>query len=386
MREPGVSPAPLLLVTYGCSVGGCEMHLLHLATGLCARGWDVHLAYFRELAEEARSLVADFRAAGVVVHALGEVAWWHPAGWRRLEALVAAHRFAIVHSHLPGPDLAAWLVQRRGATPHRRVVSVHNERERGLIDYPRWLLRRVWGSADALVAISHGLGGWIAADVGVPRERITVVPYGLPPDGRAAGTSLRRDLGLVNGERLVVNVGRLVPQKGHVHLLDAMPAILRRVPDCHAVVVGHAQSDYGAWLRAAVVARGLADRVHLVGYREVGAATLAEADAFVFPSLWEGFGLAVIEAMAAGTPVVCTDVGPLPEVVGDAGLVAPARDPAALAAAVVRVLESPALAARLREAGRRRVAGHYGADAMVAATEAVYARVLGGGAAAEAAA
>jgi glycosyltransferase involved in cell wall biosynthesis len=238
----------------------------------------------------------------------------------------------------------------------------------------------VWGSADALIAISHGLGAYLAADVGVPRDRITVVPYGLPADERPSGTSLRRELGLGRRERLLLSVGRLVPQKGHAYLLDAMPEILRRVPDCHAAIVGHAQSAYGRLLRARVAARGLATRVHVVGYRDVGTAALAEADVFVFPSLWEGFGLAVVEAMAAGVPVVCTDTGPLPEVVGhgECGILVPPRDATALAAAVVRVLESPALAARLGEAGRRRAAARYGIDGMIAATAALYAPLLGG--------
>src|SRR4051812_16717653 len=99
----------LLLLTYGCNVGGCEMHLLHLAGGLVARGWEVHLAYFRELTSESRSLVHEFAGLGVRLHDLGGVAWWNPRGWRPLAALMRRERFAIVHTHLPGPDLVGAL-------------------------------------------------------------------------------------------------------------------------------------------------------------------------------------------------------------------------------------------------------------------------------------
>src|SRR6185295_1066753 len=162
-RVPGVggevapmTPAQgkLLLLTYGCCVGGCELHLLHLARGLVARGWEVHYAYFREVTSGSRSLVEEFGAAGVRLHDLGGVRWWHPRGWRALAALMRAERFAIVHSHLPGPDLVGGVLTWWLAPGHKRVVSVHHQRHRAGLDYPHWAMRRAWRTADGLIVIS----------------------------------------------------------------------------------------------------------------------------------------------------------------------------------------------------------------------------------------
>ena len=109
-------------------------------------------------------------------------------------------------------------------------------------------------------------------------------------------------------------------------------------------------------------------------------ALLADLDLFVLPSLWEGFGLVLLEAMAAGRPVVASAVGPVPEVVadGETGLLVPPGDPEALARAVVRVLRHPNLAARLGRAGRARAEAHFGLDGMVARTDALYRELLAG--------
>ena len=107
---------------------------------------------------------------------------------------------------------------------------------------------------------------------------------------------------------------------------------------------------------------------------------MAEADVFVFPSLWEGFGLAVIEAMRARVPVVCSDAGPLREIVvdGETGLLVPPRDPVALAAAILKVLESPALAAKLADRARAHADERFALERMVDETHAYYLATLAG--------
>jgi glycosyltransferase involved in cell wall biosynthesis len=114
------------------------------------------------------------------------------------------------------------------------------------------------------------------------------------------------------------------------------------------------------------------------GFRGEIPALLAELDVLVLPSLWEGFGLVLLEAMAAGRPVVASRVGPIPEVVlhGETGLLVEPGEPEPLAAALIELLEHPTLAARLGAAGRRRVREHFTLDRMVAETEALYEEVL----------
>jgi glycosyltransferase involved in cell wall biosynthesis len=287
-------------------------------------------------------------------------------------------RFDIVHTHLPGPDMVGGLVSWWTSLGHKRIVSVHNQRHRVGVDYPHWALRWSWGTADGLVAISDAVREYVERRIGIAHGQATVIPYGLPIAPRLGDAFIRQELGLTD-EPLLLNVGRVVPQKGQLHLIDAMPEVLRRSPRSHLAIVGHTEGDYAATLARHVHERGLERRVHLLGYREMGVDAMAEADVFVFPSLWEGFGLAVIEAMQAGVPVVCSDRGPLREIVldGETGLLIPPRDPLQLAAGILRILEAPEFAARLSAQAQRRARETFGVETMIERTHRFYLEALG---------
>ena len=269
---------------------------------------------------------------------------WHRAEWPPIEALTG-RRFDVVHS--PHPLL---LPSRRAA----QVVSIHDldflhhpERAWKEIrhDYPALALRHARRAAHVVVP-SHYTAGEVARHLGVPRERIAVCPCGAPswtprpaaPDG---------------GHLLFV--GSLAPRKNVAGLLAAytrLAAGRTRVPDL-VLAGGDAPDGAGAeWLRA-LDDPPLAGRVRRTGY--VDAAMLrslyAAACALVLPSLDEGFGLPALEAMTLGVPVVASDRGALPEVVGEAGLLVDPTDPAALEDALGRILDEPELAARCAERG-----------------------------------
>jgi glycosyltransferase involved in cell wall biosynthesis len=167
---------------------------------------------------------------------------------------------------------------------------------------------------------------------------------------------------------VIGNVARLVEQKDQRTLIDAAPVILERFPDARFVVVGDGP------LRAELEQRAAGLPFEFLGNRTDVPELLAGFDVFAFPSLFEGLCLAVIEAQAAGVPVVATPVGGIRETVvdGDTGLLVATRDPRALGAAVCRVLDDSALAARLREEARRRVRERYSVPRMVAETVAFY--------------
>jgi glycosyltransferase involved in cell wall biosynthesis len=210
--------------------------------------------------------------------------------------------------------------------------------------------------ATRILAVSEHTKREVVGLLGVPAERVVVTPNAArvhfhPPAAEAlAAFRTRHSL----PEQFVLYVGTLEPRKNLTTLLDAYAQIARQsaVP----LLVGGGKG----WMYDAVFARlealGLRDRVHFVGYLDEEELPLwyAAARLFVFPSLYEGFGMPPLEAMACGTPVVTSNSSSLPEVVGDAGLMVAPMDVDALADAIMRLLSDEALHADLRERGLRR--------------------------------
>jgi glycosyltransferase involved in cell wall biosynthesis len=170
----------------------------------------------------------------------------------------------------------------------------------------------------------------------------------------AGGSQVRRELGLCGNAPVIGAVARLVHVKGLRYLVEAMPAILRRCPAAHLVLAG--DGDQRPALERLAGELGIADRVHLLGFRRDAAAVTAALNVFVLPSLNEGQGRVLVTAMALGVPIVATRVGGVPEVVEDGrqGLLVPAADADALGQAVTAVLAQPEYAAALGAAGRGR--------------------------------
>jgi glycosyltransferase involved in cell wall biosynthesis len=195
------------------------------------------------------------------------------------------------------------------------------------------------------------------------RPRSHVVELGIDLDRFTRG---RR---VLDG-RIVGNVARLAEQKGHRDLIAAAPRVLEAHPDVRFVVAGDGE------LRDELeeLARPLGNRFELLGARDDVPDLLASFDVFAYPSLFEGLCLGVIEAQAAGVPVVATPVGGIPENVvdGETGLLVPPRDPEALARAILRVLDDPQLARAMAERARPRVLERYSRERMIDRTLALY--------------
>jgi glycosyltransferase involved in cell wall biosynthesis len=188
-------------------------------------------------------------------------------------------------------------------------------------------------------ALTEEVGLSNAALLGVDPNRVTVIPRGVPKPDLDHPAS-RADLGLPDGP-LVVNVGRLAPQKGQVYLVEAFAGVRERVPDSHLVIVGK-EGAAGAEVRAAVDRLGLADAVTIAGYSTNVTDYLAHAHVFAFPSVMEGLGTSVVEAMACGVPVVAFDIPPVREatVGGRYGSLIPVGDVDSLAAALIERVET----------------------------------------------
>ncbi len=228
---------------------------------------------------------------------------------------------------------------------------------------------RVARRLPAVVTVSESSRRDIAAQLGVASEKMTVVPVGVDH------TVFRPRPGVVTRRgRLMVTSSSDVPMKGLVPLLEAV-AILRRTRDVELVVVGRPRP--GGRVDKAIERLGLRPSVHCVSgiSDDQLARCYAEAEVAVVPSLYEGFSLPAIEAMSCAVPVVATTGGALPEVVGtsgETGLLVEPNDPEALVVAIRRLLDDPALRARLGANGRERVRERFTWEVTARGTAACY--------------
>jgi glycosyltransferase involved in cell wall biosynthesis len=243
-----------------------------------------------------------------------------------------------VHYELP---LRARLPQ--VVTVHDLTMLTHPEwHEASKVRYFGWAMRRAVAAARRVLCVSATTADDLAGLLGTPRDRVDVTPLGT--DLRAAPAdavdAVRRRLG-IDGPYLL-GLGTVEPRKDLPSLVRAFAGLAGELPH-RLVLAGLAGWGAGA-LAAAVATSGVAERILLAGYVPEAdkAALFTGADAFVYPSRYEGFGLPVLEAMACGTPVVTTTGGSLPEVAGDAAVLVEPGDPGALAAAIAKLAADPA--------------------------------------------
>ncbi|MDQ6807069.1 MAG: glycosyltransferase family 4 protein, partial [Actinomycetota bacterium] len=228
--------------------------------------------------------------------------------------------------------------------------------------------------SDRILACSRSTGSDAERLLSVPGERIDVVPLGLGAGRDVAPTrapELRERFGLDPARQVVLTFSDRRPHKNLMRLIDATRE------GAHLLVIAGYVTAYERELRTRIAALGLEQRVRLLPWvsdadRE---GLYALASAFVFPSLYEGFGLPVLEAMARGVPVACSTAASLPEVAGDAALLFDPDDTRAIATAVARLLSDRREAERVRTAGRER-ASQFSWEATAAGTLACYERTL----------
>lgn len=368
--------------------GGAEALAVDIANELAVRGRDARMIILKgggrfqeRLAPAVR--LHDLRRPRRDGGQAGRIVYFLETA-RRLEALIRREHIGIVQCHLPKANfLGLMLAMRRSC---RVLVTVHNNRE---FDYGdgagplKQRLRRAGYRAmlqrcDALVAVSDQVRVSLLAELRAPAaagERIVVVPNGVkvppvptPEERRAA----RRAWAVGDDEVLLVGVGRLTVQKDFATLLRALAHLPPDVPAWRCVIAG--EGERRADLEVLVSALGLAGRVRLAGLVPDVAGLLRGADAFCLPSRYEGLPLVLLEAMAAGLPVVAFAIPGVAEIVTDGvhARLAAAGDEGALARVLADLLADESLRASLGAAGRQLVSDHYGFDRMVGQLEALY--------------
>ena len=338
-------------------IGGSERHLLTLLPALAARGVDVRFL----------GLDDDSRAPGPFYEAM-TVPYARVPAPRDLDPRLAWQVRAqtrdadIVHTHLVHADVY-------GALGADRLVSTKHNDDPFRAGAFRFFERALARKAAKVIAITEALAHFQVDRVGLPANKVEVIHYGLDDLPAAWGSNPADDVPAQ--ARVLLAVCRLEPQKGLDIAVRALPDIRTRHPTAELVVLGEGPQRPDLEQLAA----NLEVPVHLLGRVPDVAAWLQRADVLVHPARWEGFGLALLEAMLASKPVVATSVSSIPEIVvdGQTGLLVPPDEPQVLAAAVTRVLDEPG---DYGEQGRRRAQSQFSVSRMADRTLALYETAL----------
>lgn len=290
----------------------------------------------------AEGMAARFADAGVQVviappgdGKLGSVATM--ADW------LTATKIDILHSHSFRPNLYARLAGQLGSHGGLRLVAhYHNQYDDKWSEgsYALGLERHLAHATAAMIAVSGAVRDHVSARVGVDPARIKVVLNGIDP-GKVRGcdrATARQALGLGPEDLAIGCIGRVCRQKGQDLFVRAALTLLQRMPKAQFLMVGSAEDQAMAEdLTDQIRAAGAADRIRFLGHRQDIAPIYSALDILAAPSRWEGFGLMLAEAMAAGCPVVAADVGAIPEVTAGAARLVPPDDAVALATALAQL-------------------------------------------------
>jgi glycosyltransferase involved in cell wall biosynthesis len=356
-------------------VGGSERHLLDLLAGLPSQRVDPRMLVLR--APGAERFTAALQRRGIdhaEVEAGPDV---NPALVARIRREIGAAGADLVHTHLVHADVHGQLAARIARVP--AVASMHSVHAFFTRRPFRTAEHLALGSARRVIAISEHVAAFLERYRLAARHRIRVVPYGIDADAWMSTDDERRAarerFGLHDDAFAVGMTSRLVPGKGHALAFDAVRRSHEKDPRVRLLAAG--EGPLATSFEA--LARSSEGAIRMLGYVEDVRTFVAACDAVVIPteaSLGEGFGLAALEAMAGGRPVVVSRAGSLPEVVGDGGLVVPSGDAGALADAILLLAGDPGERIRLGNAGGARARERYPLDAMVRDTAEVYAEAL----------
>ncbi|MDD4767019.1 MAG: glycosyltransferase [Desulfotomaculaceae bacterium] len=364
----------ILHIIGGGEFGGAEKHILNLAGAVDLQAVELTVcclfsAPFVEIAARA-----GIKALAVPMRSKADF-----AVIRKLSGLIQSGEFDLVHTHGVRANLLGRLAARQ-AGKKKVITTVHSLLER---DYQGMALRYVNSLAERatrsltghFIAVSQGLKDRLVAG-GIPAQSITVIYNGILLDGLRPVDAAEADL-TSREAPLVGIVARLHAVKGHRYFIEAAREILLQRPATRFLIVG--DGPYRPVLEKLAGSMGVSDKVVFTGFVEDVYSLMAELDLLVISSLWEGFGLTAIEALALGVPVVATEVGGLPEVVqhGETGLLAPPADAAALAKSIVWMLEHPQEGREMAAKGGDMVRRKFTAEEMARRTVNLYRKVVG---------
>jgi len=348
---------------------GGEAQLLHLAEGLVRQG------HFCIVAGQPGSpLLSRAAEKGLRTVAVKMPSEWSLSAVWTLARLLMREKIQVIHMHTSHACTLGGWAARLARTPVR-IIS--RRVDFSVRSNPLRKVKYQWG-VDRIVAISEGVRRVLIQD-GLDPNRIVVVRSGIDPrpfNPNDPTGDARREFGIPDRSPVVGCVAHFADHKGHRYLIEAAVRVAAAVPDVRFLLVG--DGELRPEIELQIKELKLERHVLLTGFRQDIPRLLAAMDIVVLSSHLEGLGTSLLDAMAMARPVVATRVGGIPEMVEDGvnGLLVPPRDPSALADALIALIDRPDERKRMGQAGRTRMLEKFSAEAMVAATEAVYRKIL----------
>ncbi len=363
----------ILHLIHHLRIGGAETLLVELLPRLAEAGFEVHVACL----DDRGPLFAELQRRGIPAHFIGRKRGFDPAALWRLVRLLRDLRIDILNTHSFSAGLWGRIAAVLVRTPHV-VTTVHT-----VAGWSQPLKQRIGNRllqpfTDRIVAVSESVQRSLIRQ-GLPHDAIQVIYNGIRIEGFRRSTSVagdRKRLGLNPDGPLIGLIGRCSPEKGGSDWVQMMACLARRDARVQGVLVGNGP-EQASW-RALATAEGVGDRMRFVGIKTDIVPWLAVMDVLVCPSFQEAFGIAALEAQAAGVPVVATRVDGFLEALhdGEDALLVEPGNAAGMAVAVQSLLASNDLAGKLADGGRRNV-GRFGINNTAQQYAALYWKLLG---------
>ena len=368
----------ILYIITSSSIGGAERILYYTATGLNYNKYDIAVCSLKNKGEIARAL----EKQGIEVCCLHMGGRESSLGWLsstialiRLFPYLIRIRPTIVHSFLFRANILARIAGYLTGIP---IIISSVRVMGGEKKYFHYVEMITSFMVDHYVTVSESVKRYIIDKSKISAEKISVIYNGvnIKSQDNSYEQNPKMPFKIEDKDRILMTVGRLHKQKGHCYLIQAVSKVRKEFPKVKLLVIGEGEEENN--LKKLVKSLDLTNEVIFAGLSSDIEGILPMAELFILPSLWEGFPNALLEAMAAGKPVVATKVGGIPEIVvhGETGVLIPPRDTDALAIAIIDLLQNRLKAKDMGEAARIRAGKRFSIYKMIEKTENLYQELL----------
>ncbi len=354
----------IMEIVSGTGVNGAVINCLEIAKALHVRGHQVTML------TRPNAWVGK-RAAAAGIEVLQSHLKRYPSELKRVADDIRKRQIDVVHTHMSSANFFG-VILRRILGIRNVVASAHNR-----------YFQLHWMFNDRVIAVSEATRKFHCRYNGVAKSRIDVVHnfidqkrfQDLDPRER---NDIRNEFGFSPEHRLIGIIGDVIPRKGLIHLVRALPEIVHRVPNVQIVCGGKPNKKYQMRVKAEAENLGVDDYITWLGLRDDVARILAMLDVYALPSLEENLPLSILEAMACGIPVVASAVGGIPECVldGTTGFLVPPANPKKLGESISTVLCQPQLAQSMGHASSRRVQDQFSIGSQVEKIETIFQRMV----------